>query len=418
MSTTTLVDFTDAQMLDYAADGDFSMQNSPADWLAVEATMLDDNPTSAATDYSEAIEVDMDHNIEQDGEITEYEMADDVHLDVDDDGDAQFQDAEGEDHSRLLDSELVTEPRPADIDTHQQHFETQLQHAIPLNELAGVSVTMADPSYQNIAHDVLSPHIPDNVPVSTTDDAKTLSLVSGTVESVVPVTHSPTEPAEHSTLDSVHGQNPDNATILDVSPNDNAADIAASVPVNNFSEHETVAGPLYVVAQQYHEHEEDKENGSDDTLGPEAREQGSVSYETPDARSDEAAEASDEVPAADEEADPHEISDGVYIDPPPAVFLSLPSAEAESICLFNNPPSSSGSQSPRDLSTPDSSVSLILHHHPTLYYEPMNSVFAALRQEPIVLNLPELVSNELILEAYDLNLVLGEVSYYLLMLRV
>ena len=53
-TTTTLVDYTDTQMLDEAMDGDFSMQNSPADWLAVEATMSDDNPTSAATDYSEA----------------------------------------------------------------------------------------------------------------------------------------------------------------------------------------------------------------------------------------------------------------------------------------------------------------------------------------------------------------------------
>lgn len=58
MSTATVVDLTDAQMLDYAVDGDFSMHNSPAEWLAIEATMSDDNP--AATDYSEPIEIDME----------------------------------------------------------------------------------------------------------------------------------------------------------------------------------------------------------------------------------------------------------------------------------------------------------------------------------------------------------------------
>jgi hypothetical protein len=105
-------------------------------------------------------------------------------------------------------------------------------------------------------------------------------------------------------------------------------------------------------------------------------------------------------------ADPHEISEGVYIDPPPAVLLSLPSCTSEEpeFSLFNQPAASGASH-------PSLALTLFLHHRPTLYYEPLAQLFEALRQDAeFVARVPDAVEGELILDAYDLQLVILEVS--------
>ena len=101
--------------------------------------------------------------------------------------------------------------------------------------------------------------------------------------------------------------------------------------------------------------------------------------------------------------DPHEISEGVYIDPPPAVLLSFAAADPE-INLFNTPSQVNAESS----HTPGAIV--LLAHLPTLYYEPIFSVFEALRQEEHLVTIPGLLDGELVFDAYDLHLTIREVN--------
>ncbi|KAG5221520.1 Superoxide-generating NADPH oxidase heavy chain [Salix suchowensis] len=87
--------------------------------------------------------------------------------------------------------------------------------------------------------------------------------------------------------------------------------------------------------------------------------------------------AADETCAPVESNDPHEISEGV------------PTAES-----------------------PGSDSLVLLHHQPVLYYEPLSSVFDALRREEYLMNSPDLRDGELILDAYDLQLAVSEDNVY------
>ncbi|KAJ3780060.1 hypothetical protein GGU11DRAFT_803284 [Lentinula aff. detonsa] len=101
------------------------------------------------------------------------------------------------------------------------------------------------------------------------------------------------------------------------------------------------------------------------------------------------------------ENDPHEISEGVYIDPPPAVFLSFAFTDHPDVCLFNQPSPSASSSSRTELF-----VSLL--DQPTLYYEPLSALFEALRTDSEPSSLADLSQGELILDAYDLEFTISE----------
>ncbi|KAJ7470345.1 hypothetical protein FB451DRAFT_1253438 [Mycena latifolia] len=111
--------------------------------------------------------------------------------------------------------------------------------------------------------------------------------------------------------------------------------------------------------------------------------------------------------------DPHEISEGVYIDPPPAVLVSFDSSDCPDVCLFNQPARSrSPSPSTEGHGQGYQVFTLLLHHRPILYYEPLASVFEALRQEEYLKRMPQFADSELILDAYDLQLVISEDNVY------
>lgn len=96
--------------------------------------------------------------------------------------------------------------------------------------------------------------------------------------------------------------------------------------------------------------------------------------------------------------DPHEISEGVYIDPPPAVVLLVSTEVQHHFSLFNET---------QEESNP--TIQVILQHLPTLYYEPLHSVFEAFRQEEHLHTLFDTINAELTLDAYELQLVVSEV---------
>ena len=419
-TTTTLVDYTDTQMLDEAMDGDFSMQNSPADWLAVEATMSDDNPTSAATDYSEAIEVDMEPHDEHDGEITEYEMADDALGEVDYDGDAQFLDAEVEVEQQVPAIQLNS----GEITAVEQHPPTPPAHfALPTMPLADVSVVMGEPfRSQDVV--AMSPLPEEDFSAELQHvNAEVPPLSVHEVVAATPVTdYIPALPEEHTAEPAVESAPAESFVYAGGPPADGEAHLSTEHAEADLSHEpaENEATPVFgeappsslegrseeVPEVPHDEHEE----ATDTALEHHAEVYPSENAEHHDTVPD-APEVPAEVPVEEtrEESDPHEISEGVYIDPPPAVLLSITSTTAGEFCLFNQPLPKSRSQSPGESSTVDSSLTLVLHQQPTLYYEPLGQVFAALRQEEVVYSSPELVDNELILEAYDLNLLVGEV---------
>jgi hypothetical protein len=119
------------------------------------------------------------------------------------------------------------------------------------------------------------------------------------------------------------------------------------------------------------------------------------------------AEDENPIPSHSSSGDPHEVSDGIFIDPPPPVILSLGDSEEE-YYLFNRPthksPAADDGGAPDDV--------LLLHDLPTLYYEPLAKVFQALRADDHLAQLFDLSRGELVIDAYDLvDLVISEVSY-------
>lgn len=120
--------------------------------------------------------------------------------------------------------------------------------------------------------------------------------------------------------------------------------------------------------------------------------------------------AADQKPVTDRETvDPLHISDGVYIDSPPAVLLSISDLSQPGFVLFNQP--DVDGESAGELHGDREAYSLLLEDRPTLYYEPLSSVFEALRQDEALLSrVPHSFEGELVLDAYDLQLTVSEVS--------
>ena len=77
--------------------------------------------------------------------------------------------------------------------------------------------------------------------------------------------------------------------------------------------------------------------------------------------------------------------------------------------LFNMP--GSGSPLPDGHEIPQDGLTLLLSDQPILYYEPLSNIFQALRRENYMSGIPNLADGELILDAYDLQLVIPEVCF-------
>lgn len=111
------------------------------------------------------------------------------------------------------------------------------------------------------------------------------------------------------------------------------------------------------------------------------------------------------VPSRASSGDPHEVSDGIFIDPPPPVLLSLGDSQRE-YYLFNRP----AHKSPTTNDEGAMDEALFLHDLPTLYYEPLAKVFQALRSDDRLVRIFDLPRGELVVDAYDLvDLTISEV---------
>lgn len=370
--TTTVTEVFDAPMSD-SGDVDVSMFHgvSASDsWLSVEASMGDDGFIADPTPFAysqEDVEIEMG---DDDEPITEYEMADEgVAYE-----ESELQDVEVYDVSQAP-SPFLAEHHAVDTEPmHMPSFDslhpsTLEAHSAPAEPPS--SFTEIDPSSSiHYLHDGATPMEPLPPPQS-------LDTASFVVDATpAPPLHEP----------------PSQDHLATAEPSVALEQTGTFDAPNGDAEHDSVELPV-----------------QDSEYLPSGLE-----LPQNDATEGAVPHGLDPPSATVEANDPHEISEGVYIDPPPPVLLSLPpSATHAEYSLFNFP-TARRSHSPSGSNQPDTGngLALLLQDRPTLYYEPLSAVFVALRQEQCIQSLPQFSEAELVLDAFDLQLSVSEASRF------
>ncbi len=390
-----MLDTYDMQVLDYSGDHDIQMYPSSSDqWFQDEAKMEEDGPaifkdesdihlnTGVFTDEKVTIEVDMEPVL--DLQNTEYDMLDDHEVHPAESLDVELYDISHSDSPAML-----------AVDSAQGEIFTSF-HTSELDS------TLAEPL----------PIAPPNPPPPP--EFKDVSSITPRVGDEISAEEAP---AESSQVGSTHASEP----VYETQPAVESAEPAAG-GVQDSADTATHAGyheadaPVLVVEDEAHALE------SEERFVEQPLESELESLHEPRSAIDESetgpavAESSDN---ADPNivhtdnistGDPHEISEGVYIDPPPPVLLSMTSDGQFNYSLFNEASVWSEVVEQENETKPVASV--LLSAFPTLYYEPLSTVFDALRQEESARVMSSTSETELILEAIDLQLIISEVCVF------
>jgi hypothetical protein len=385
--------------MDYSGDFDFAMHTAGSSsdawpYIMDEDALHDSQATGVADRQS--VEVDMEETYPDlaDNESVEYEMADE---------EATYRHGGGD----LLDVEVYDAsqlhspvPMPATIDTPQMTSDELVDITIPTSVFTDTHDSVHAPPAPQETH--LHERSANQLPAVDTIQ-KLSPYFEAHEEPVVAVasTESYSEhPVDSSADVQVIADHIPHAALVTEATEEVSEFLNGGVTLVENSSHPqneaTESEPTWV-NQQDHEDATDPEQIAE--LGHHESEEVQQYYEY------------DEI--TPNVTDPHEISEGVYIDPPPAVLLSLPLSDQPEICLFNQPPTRGGSLSPTEETRQSGQqvLTLLLHHRPTLYYEPLTNVFEALRQEEYLTRIPEFAEGELALDAYDLQLLISEVCY-------
>jgi hypothetical protein len=398
-------------MLDYSGDFDVAMQTagSSADtWLYTGESVMDqdahhDSQSLGAAD-TESVEVDMAEYLDADHESVEYEMADEEHAYQPESGD--LLDVE------VYDASQAHSPLPIPAIDAQTATNDIVDYSIQPPHVLSDTLDIARPDHPPVVDgDAFAPsnyEFADNAPTSSHH----FEVHEEVLDAAVASTDSHSEhPVESSTLvqpvvadEAVFPYSPSSEAVVDVTE-----------PVEKGVVHVVAHGEAPPVTRG---DEAEPEIHTPHPQDHEAVTHPVQPHESADAAERyESAEHHDEVEQYQEynevvasATDPHEISEGVYIDPPPAVLLSLPLSDGAEICLFNQPRARAGSSSPTEETYQHDrqTFPVLLHHRPTLYYEPLTNVFEALRQEEYIARIPDFIEGELALDAYDLQLVVSE----------
>ncbi|KAG6379248.1 hypothetical protein JVT61DRAFT_11697 [Boletus reticuloceps] len=391
MSASPSIEAYDAQMLDFSSDPDVPMHITGSAEFFAEALMDHDGHLSVST-YGEhaSVEVDMEEYVDDDAE---YEMADET---------AEYPRSHGDE---LLDIEVydashAPSPLPApeplqpsvDVPIDSEHPTSSTpafsEHAT-LPELLDEPGSEVHPApLDHSAADV--PHVE---PLASEEGASSeavplepLHPTAAPAESTLPISESHEQLGETARANERPFETPAPADAADEAEHRVLHPVAEEPPANSGEAQHKTPEPLTASSAPLASAEEAYDNGP----------------VTQDKR------AADQGPATEgEAADPLHISDGVYIDPPPAVLLSIADLAKPEFVLFNQP-------DVEDESTEEShgnreAYSLLLEDRPTLYYESLSSVFEALRQDEALLSrVPHSFEGELFLDAYDLQLAVSE----------
>ena len=433
------MDSFDAPMLDYSGDMDIHMQttvSSPKPWIQPETIMEEDvhtihlpNPFPSHLPQQD-VEIDMDDYY---NENVEYEMADGeiavadtelVDIDV-------YDATRDEAASASVPISLPTGPTDEDISkdpTSDPHlpFESEVDatdHISPTSNLQ-------PPLRQSAKPELLTP-APLHATVGQDHDTKPSDPSDATValqESAPPLAADTKDPQSNGGLNSTalerHVGSPrvttadgtsDNVTVLPLDDSEQNRE-----PKLSPAEHESSTSVLQNVTpgataeEGSHQAAEIQDSESHDGVRiPDKSYEGGI----PGAALDSAEAGEPERPATEsleteeDDGDPHEISEGVYIEPPPPVLIELPLTSNHPVCsLFNAPSADIGATFPNA----EASCTILLQNRPTLYYETLNDFFDALREEESIQSITEFVDGEMVIDAYDLQLVVSEVIAALL----
>jgi len=385
-----MIENYDTQMIDYMADIDMQMHGFSSDpWLHDETKMEEDAPGLKPENFVQlktddhdrgdlTIEIDMEEHVS-----AEYDMVDDEQIQH---GSAtELLDVEVYDASLAhspamvpLDSASPAEP-PASIVVSPKHQDTTLP---PVPE-PGLSTELLPPP---VSQEAFSPLHEEVIAAAA-----------------IPDTHEDVQHTELPVADSDFHR----AASQDQLPKD----ILPLEPKLTFeAEHfhtseETNLGTLNEGSEEENKDLITHSTPFDGTRASVASDEGLPSGEVGNL------EHVDEIRVNVESSssgDPHEISEGVYIDPPPPVLLSIASEDLEfDHCFFNEPAEWLASGVDQDQGVHRT----ILHHLPTLYYESLFTLFEALRQDEFIQSTFQLHDAELVLQAVDLALTITEVGF-------
>ncbi|KAI0048202.1 hypothetical protein FA95DRAFT_1605415 [Auriscalpium vulgare] len=395
----------DAQMIDYPLDTDVHMHTTVSSprpqWTLTEATMeFSDDIQPISTDPIEDVEIDMEPYYTAG---PEYEMLDENDY-VPSGGDPDLVDVDVRDAPEDIDAPPASPnpplvPEPVASDAHVAFSGVKPPDVEHPHDLA-------DPDTSHVAASLPPPlpspqHRPDILPLENLTEVLDV----------------------HHTLPPDEKNDPDAAQYE--SDNEAGAPLAdARAALDAGEEHLSPADPAVYIGQstaedgaespERHPAPDHTQKADDETKGeqPEPASESDASGDYPDQafhRPDAGHNIEDHKVHYEGDPDPHEISEGVYIEPPPPVLLDLPfSSATTSFCLFNAP-----DQSSTHLEGDEKTVyTTLLHQQPTLYYERLLDVFEALRQEDDIKSIPEFWDGELVLDAYDLQLVISEDNVY------
>lgn len=351
----------DAPMMDFSAE-DIPMQTSTStSWAHPEAAMDDDSNFNLGD-----VEIDMEN---YHPETFEYEMADDSPVE-----------------------QLIEVHDVEVIDVSQAHTPALIDTVVE-------DATAASPAVPE--HDLTDPHGPSPLESPPT---LVIQAPSPTHQPAQSEGHgfSVAETAEESEWDLGHSGLP--AAPPSPHPADSHQPQTSVESAGVETSTEPVVAPSIGATVAQHAHLQDPTPTHTEQLQLEPS-HGEQAHDL----ADRCGEEENPVPSRASSGDPHEVSDGIFIDPPPPVILTLGDSEEE-YYLFNRP--THKSLAADDEATTDDA--LFLHDLPTLYYEPLAKVFQALRLDDRLVRLFDLSRGELVIDAYDLvDLVISEVSYFL-----
>jgi hypothetical protein len=426
------MDSFDAPMLDYSGDMDVHMQttlSSPKPWIQPETIMEEDvHPIQLPHPFpshlpQQDVEIDMDDYY---NENVEYEMADGEIAVADTElVDIDVYDATREEAASA--SASISHPAgPTDQDiskkpTADRYLPSEsdvatTDHIPPISNLE-------PPVRQSAEPELLTP-TPLQATVGHDYDSKPSDLSDAVValqESAPPLAADNKDPhfnGEASTALERHTGSPgvttaNNVTVLPLDDSEQKRE-----PEFSPAEHESSTTvpqnvtPGAIVEEGSHQAEMQDSKFHDAVRIPDESYEGGV----PGAALDSAEAGEPERPATEsheteeDDADPHEIFEGVYIEPPPPVLLELPSTSNQPVCsLFNAFSNLPSADTGVNIPNAEASYTILFQTRPTLYYETLNDFFDALREEELIQSITEFADGEMIIDAHDLQLVVSEV---------
>ena len=428
MSSSTVMDSFDAPMLDYSGDMDVHMQttvSSPKPWSQPETIMEEDlhlpNPFPSHLPQQD-VEIDMDDYY---NENVEYEMADgDIAVADTELVDIDVYDATREEaasasasipHPTVSTNQNISKEPTAGRYLPSESEVATTDHLLPISNLEPPLRQSADP-------ELLTP-IPLQATVGQDHDTKPSNLSDAVAlqETAPPLAADTKDPhsngeapaaLERQTGSPTVAITSDNVTVLPLDDSEQKRE-----PKSSPTEHESPASvpqnvTLGVIVEEGSHQAEIQDSESYGGVRIPNESEGGV----PGTALDSAEAGEPERPATDsheaevDDADPHEISEGVYIEPPPPVLMELPLTSNHPVCsLFNTPSNPPSADAGATVPNTETSYTILLQTRPTLYYETLNEFFDALREEEHIQSITEFVDSEMVIDAYDLQLAVSEV---------